>query len=154
MLKKNFKEVSVTNQKQKKKKEPVYTGLNSQQTGQKTRERLPVSSLANYGFRDLLNIFSQCKHSRIDLSPFFPPDIKFWASAAREHISVTQRGCWFTRQDEYQVSRCTYGNHHIPCLSLHLTSGLCARRAWVLDVLPNFIQSHAVWWMTFHSDCI
>lgn len=69
-ISKNFKEVSVSNKSEAKKK-PVYTGLNSQQTGQKTRERLPVSSLANYGFRDLLNIFSQCKHSRIDPSPFF-----------------------------------------------------------------------------------
>lgn len=54
----------------------------------------------------------------------------FWTSTDGLHICVTLGECWFTHQDEYQVSVCTYGNYHGRCISFCLSHrtlflGLC-----------------------------
>lgn len=82
--------------------------------------RLPVCSLANYGFRGLPNIFSQCKHAKDQLisSSSSPTPEKLQAT---EHISVTPSHCRFTRQHQYQVSVCAHmGTITVPGRSLHL----------------------------------
>lgn len=90
------------------------------------RGKVPVSSLANYGFIGLLNILSQYKQMRIAPSPsvLLPQIFNFWTSTDGAHICVTRGECWFTHRVEYQVSVCTYGNYHNPCISLCLSHWL------------------------------